>query len=58
MKAYIDIGRRILDEGVWLSNVRTGQKTLAIIGTTFELTQLHIRHSNKLNYKSKQPIQN
>jgi thymidylate synthase len=36
MKAYIDIGRRILDEGVWLSNVRTGQKTLAIIGTTFE----------------------
>jgi thymidylate synthase len=37
MKAYIDIGRRILDEGVWLSNVRTGQKTLAIIGTTLAL---------------------
>ena len=36
MKAYIDIGKRILDEGVWLSNARTGQKTLAIIGATFE----------------------
>ena len=36
MKAYIDIGKRILQEGVWLSNARTGQKTLSIIGATFE----------------------
>ena len=36
MKAYIDIGKRILDEGVWLENARTGQKTLAIVGATFE----------------------
>ena len=36
MKAYIDIGKRILDEGVWLENTRTGQKTLTIIGATFE----------------------
>lgn len=36
MKAYIDIGKRILDEGVWLSNARTKQKTLAIVGATFE----------------------
>ena len=36
MKAYIDIGKRILDEGVWLENARTGQKTLTIIGATFE----------------------
>ncbi|KAA0440017.1 MAG: thymidylate synthase [Candidatus Thioglobus sp.] len=36
MKAYIDIGRRILDEGVWTTNARTGQKTLAVIGASFE----------------------
>ena len=34
MKAYIDIGKRILEEGVWLENKRTGQKTLAIVGAT------------------------
>ncbi len=36
MKAYIDIGKRILDEGVWLENTRTGQKALTVIGATFE----------------------
>ena len=36
MKAYLDIGKRILKEGVWTSNARTGQKTLAIIGATLE----------------------
>jgi thymidylate synthase len=36
MKTYIDIGKRILSEGVWLKNARTGQKTLSIIGATFE----------------------
>jgi thymidylate synthase len=35
MKTYIDIGKRILSEGVWLKNARTGQKTLSIIGATF-----------------------
>ena len=36
MKAYLDIGKRILKDGVWTSNARTGQKTLAIIGATLE----------------------
>jgi thymidylate synthase len=36
MKAYLDIGKRILKAGVWTSNARTGQKTLAIIGATLE----------------------
>ena len=36
MKAYIDIGKKILKEGVWIKNARTGQKTLTIIGVTFE----------------------
>jgi len=36
MKTYIDIGKRILDEGEWVTNTRTGKKTLTIIGATFE----------------------
>ncbi len=36
MKAYIDIGKRILQQGVWMENARTGQKALSIIGATFE----------------------
>ena len=36
MKGYIEIGKRIINEGVWLSNARTGQKTLTIIGATLE----------------------
>lgn len=41
MKAYIDIGKRILNEGVWLSNARTKQKTLAIVGASFEFDLSH-----------------
>jgi len=36
MKEYINIGQKILKEGVWLTNTRTGQKTLTIIGATLE----------------------
>ncbi len=36
MKDYIDIGKRILEEGVWLPNARTEKKTLSIIGVSFE----------------------
>jgi thymidylate synthase len=36
VKDYIDIGKRILEEGVWLSNARTEKKTLSIIGVSFE----------------------
>ena len=36
MQAYLDIGKKILEEGQWIENKRTGQKTLAIIGATFE----------------------
>lgn len=36
MKAYIDVGKRILKQGVWGENTRTGEKTLSIIGVTFE----------------------
>ena len=36
MQAYLDIGKKILEEGKWIKNKRTGQKTLAIIGATFE----------------------
>lgn len=36
MKAYIDIGKRILNEGIWLSNARTKEKTLTIVGASFE----------------------
>jgi len=35
MKAYIDIVKKILDEGIWKDN-RTGIKTLAIAGAMFE----------------------
>ena len=30
MQAYLDIGKKILEEGQWIENKRTGQKTLAI----------------------------
>jgi hypothetical protein len=36
VKDYIDIGKRILEEGVWLPNARTEKKTLSIIGVSFE----------------------
>lgn len=36
MKEYMDIGKRILEEGVWLENKRSGGKTLAIVGATLE----------------------
>lgn len=36
MQAYIEIGKRILEQGVWVENARTKQKTLSIIGATFE----------------------
>ena len=36
MKENLDIGKRILEEGVWLENKRSGGKTLAVIGATLE----------------------
>ncbi len=36
MKAYIEIGKRILKEGAWLENSRNKGKVLTIIGATFE----------------------
>ncbi|MBE8190012.1 MAG: thymidylate synthase, partial [Candidatus Thioglobus sp.] len=36
MQEYLQIGKRILEDGVWGKNARTGQKTLSIIGATFE----------------------
>lgn len=35
MEQYIKIGKRILDEGVWIENARTGKRTLTVIGETF-----------------------
>ncbi len=35
MEQYIKIGKRILDEGVWVANARTGKRTLTVIGETF-----------------------
>lgn len=35
MKQYLDMGRRILDEGVWIENERTSKRVLTIIGATF-----------------------
>ena len=36
MRQYLDIGERILAEGKWIKNERTGARTLTIIGATFE----------------------
>ena len=40
MQAYLDIGKKILEEGQWIENKRTGQKTLAIIGATLSMIYL------------------
>jgi thymidylate synthase len=36
MKEYLDIGKRILQDGVWVENKRSGGRTLAVIGATLE----------------------
>lgn len=36
MKAYIDLCKRVLDEGVWVKNKRTGKRCLTVINADFE----------------------
>lgn len=36
MKQYLDIAQRILDEGVWVTNERTGKRCLTIINADME----------------------
>lgn len=36
MTPYLNIGKRILTDGIWITNPRTRQKTLTIIGATLE----------------------
>lgn len=36
MKQYIDLCKRIIEEGVWVENKRTGKKCLTIINADFE----------------------
>ena len=35
MKQYLKMGQRLLDEGRWIENARTGKRTLTVIGDTF-----------------------
>ena len=35
MKQYIEVGKRILEEGVWVTNPRTGVRCLTIIDADF-----------------------
>ena len=36
MKQYLELGRRIVDEGVWVANARTGKRCLTLINATLE----------------------
>lgn len=36
MKAYIELCKRVLDEGVWIKNKRTGKRCLTVINADFE----------------------
>ena len=31
MKQYLDLSQRIIDEGVWLENTRTGKRCLTVV---------------------------
>ena len=36
MKQYLELGRRIVDEGKWVANARTGKRCLTLINATLE----------------------
>ena len=36
MKQYLELGKRIVNEGVWVANVRTGKRCLTLINATLE----------------------
>ncbi len=36
MQAYLELCRRVIDEGVWVNNVRTGKRCLTVINADFE----------------------
>jgi len=36
MKQYLDVSRRLIDEGVWISNERTGKRCLTVINVDLE----------------------
>ena len=36
MKAYIALCRRVIDQGVWVENARTGKRCLTVINADFE----------------------
>ncbi|MDX2447049.1 MAG: thymidylate synthase, partial [Desulfobacterales bacterium] len=36
MKAYLELCRRVINEGVWVKNARTGKRCLTVINADFE----------------------
>lgn len=56
MQAYLDLGQKILDEGKWVTNPRTGVRCLTIINHSLEYNvgagEFPLATTRKLPYKS------
>ncbi len=56
MKQYLDLCRRIIDEGVWVNNERTGKRCLTVINASFTYDcsegKLPILTTKKMAWKS------
>ena len=55
MKQYVDLLKRILDEGVWVENKRTGTKCLTVLNETFRYNvgkgEFPLLTTRKVNYR-------